>query len=118
MHLRKEVDSHGNVWIHVKGMATQANIDRRDDPIVQALGENGFSNTVLVGLGEVVALDSSGVNWLLFTNKRIREAGGRMVLHTLSPIARNVFKVLNLHTVFEMADDESQARALVEENSE
>jgi hypothetical protein len=43
----------------------------------------------------------------------MRERGGRLVLHSLSPIAKNVIKVLNLQTVFTMADDIGKALSIV-----
>jgi len=64
---------------------------------------------MVVDLSEVASLDSSGVNWLLVSQKRSSEHGGKLVLHSLSPIANNVLKVLNLHAVFQIAGSEAEA---------
>jgi anti-anti-sigma factor len=69
--------------------------------------ENG--DAVLIRIEGRVSQDSSGVNWLLVAQKRIHEQGGKLVLHSLSPIANNVLKVLNLHSVFQVAESEAAA---------
>jgi anti-anti-sigma factor len=64
---------------------------------------------VLLNLSAVTGMDTSGVNWLLTLQKRMDAAGGRLVLHSLSPAARNVVRVLNLHCALRVAVDESDA---------
>lgn len=101
--------------IRLQGRVSQRDVTSGEEPIAELLGENAYAHKFLLDLNEVETLDSSGVNWLLICQKRIRQAGGRLVLHSLSPIARNVIKVLNLQAVFQLADDESQALRMLEE---
>jgi anti-anti-sigma regulatory factor len=63
----------------------------------------------------VEAIDSSGIGWLLSSQKKFRTAGGLLVLHTLSPFARDVMRILNMQLVFKLADDEGAARRIAEE---
>jgi anti-anti-sigma factor len=62
----------------------------------------------------VEVLDSSGIGWLLTCQKRFREAGGELVLHSLSPISRNVIRVLNMHSVFKMAGSGDEALRMLQ----
>lgn len=100
------------VLLRVEGRVSQRDVEV-DDPFVDAIGENAYSRQLVVDLSEVASLDSSGVNWLLVSQKRASESGGKLVLHSLSPIANNVLKVLNLHAVFKIADSQVDAVQLL-----
>ena len=108
------VDSENGecVLLRLEGRVAQRDI-ALDDPIAQALGEEGYARKLALDMSEVAALDSSGVNWLLVRLKQTDASGGRLVLHSLSPIAMNVLKVLNLHTVFRLAESRSDAVRLL-----
>jgi anti-anti-sigma factor len=97
------------VSLFLNGRVSQRELSTTDEPMVDLLGDDAFSKHIMVDLSEVASLDSSGVNWLLVCHKRARENGGKLVLHSLSPIAKNVVKVLNLQTVFILAADENEA---------
>lgn len=96
------------VRLRVEGRVSQRDVEV-NDPLVDSIGDNVYSRRLVVDLSEVASLDSSGVNWLLVSQKRMYEHGGKLVLHSLSPIANNVLKVLNLHAVFQIADSEDDA---------
>lgn len=102
------------VRLRLEGRVSQRDIAPNEEPLSDALGATAYSQKLAIDMSEVVSLDSSGVNWLLVCQKRIRQAGGQIVLHSLSPIARNVIKVLNLQTVFQLADDEEDANRLLQ----
>lgn len=108
MKLTVQSDNGGEVLLRIEGRVSQRDVEV-SDPIIESLGENVYSRQLVVDLSEVASLDSSGVNWLLVAQKRIHEHGGKLVLHSLSPIANNVLKVLNLHAVFQVADSEDAA---------
>ncbi len=65
---------------------------------------------MLLNLEDSNYIDSSGVGWLLRCNKRFREAGGRLVLHSVPPLALQVFQVLKLDKLFHVAADAETAR--------
>lgn len=108
MKLSLQSENGDSVLLRLEGRVSQRDVEL-SDPIVETLGEDAYSRKVLVDMSEVASLDSSGVNWLLTSQKRMREAGGQLVLHSLSPISMNVLKVLNLHTLLKLADTESAA---------
>ena len=91
------------VRFRLEGRVSQRELATSEEPIGDLLGDDAYSNRLMIDMSEVASLDSSGVNWLLVCQKRLRESGGSLVLHSLSPIAKNVVKVLNLQTVFALA---------------
>jgi anti-anti-sigma factor len=105
------------VLLRLEGRVSQRDVAPNEEPLGDLLGEDAYSKKLLMDLGDIVTLDSSGVNWMLVCHKRSREAGGQLVLHTLSPIARNVIRVLNLQTVFQLAEDLKAAKQMVEGES-
>ena len=113
MHVRKEVDPRGCIQLQLHGSVTQANIERDADPLATVLQAEEFGHTLLLDLSNVLAMDSSGINYLLKLQKRVQLAGGTLILHSLSPIVRNVVRVLNLQTVFRVANDPAQAHAWI-----
>jgi len=108
MKLTVQSDNGDAVLLRIEGRVSQRDVEVHD-PIVESLGENVYGRRLVLDLSEVASLDSSGVNWLLVAQKRMHQQGGTLVLHSLSPIANNVLKVLNLHTVFQVADSEAAA---------
>ena len=112
MKLSIQSENGDSVLLNLEGRVSQRDVEL-SDPIVDAVGDNAYSRKILVDMSEVASLDSSGVNWLLMSQRRMREAGGQLVLHSLSPISMNVLKVLNLHTVLKLADTESAALRIV-----
>ena len=95
--------------VQIEGRVSQRDLISDAEPLVEALGDDAFGQTILLDMSEVAALDSSGVNWLLICQRKMRESGGALILHSLSPIAMNVIKVLNLQSVFKLAEDEREA---------
>jgi anti-anti-sigma factor len=81
------------------------------DALKQVLGSDVFQQTVLLDLGGVDYIDSSGVSWLLVAHSRFAEQGGRLILHSAPPRVRETFALLRLETVLALADDEAAARA-------
>ncbi len=108
MKLTVQSENGDPVLLRVEGRVSQRDVDE-NDPFIASLGDNAYTRRLVVDLSEVASLDSSGVNWLLVAQKQMHAQGGELVLHSLSPIANNVLKVLNLHTVFKVADSEGAA---------
>jgi anti-anti-sigma factor len=81
------------------------------DPLVTMCGDSIYSRPVLMSLEKANYLDSTGVEWLLHANRKFREAGGRLILHSPTAMTMQFLKMMRMHLVLEMADDEEQARA-------
>lgn len=117
MKLSIQSQESGVAQLQVEGRISQRDFVSEEEPLELTLGNDVFAQAVLLDMSEVEAIDSSGVNWLLTCQKRMREAGGNLVLHSLSPIARNVIRVLNLQTVFALANDVNQAQTFLDGDS-
>jgi anti-anti-sigma factor len=113
MKLSLQSRQNGIVRLRVEGRVSQRDVILDAEPLTSLLGDDAYHATILLDMSEVAALDSSGVNWLLISQKKTREAGGKLVLHSLSPIAKNVIRVLNLQTVFTMAESATEALSIV-----
>ena len=105
------------ILVQITGELSQKRLLAHADPLREQLGDDCYRHKVLLDMRGVAAIDSSGVGWLLSSQKQFRAQGGKLVLHSLSPFARDVMKILNMQLVFRIAEDEKSARRLVEEES-
>lgn len=115
MELSFSTDPDGVHSVAVKGRITQANVSSFVEPIAAKLGSSAYAGKVLFDLSAAEFIDSSGVSWLIVCHKRFREAGGRMVLHSLSPLIQPVLKLLKMDKVFDIAADRTAADKLIRE---
>ena len=79
------------------------------DPLAALLGHDVFSRRVLLDLVQSDYLDSSGVGWLLGCQKKFRDAGGRFVIHSVTPMVMQVFRLMRLSKVLEILPDATAA---------
>ncbi|MFN0019085.1 MAG: STAS domain-containing protein [Pirellulaceae bacterium] len=93
------------VRVALSGPVTQRELAPMSEPLQDLLGPSAYSKRVMLDLNEVSYLDSSGVGWLLSCHKKMRQGGGRMVVHSYSPIVSNVFRVLKLERVLDLAEN-------------
>lgn len=83
------------------------------DPFAELLGTEIYAHKVLLNLGRSTYLDSSGVSWLLDSNRRFQEAGGALVLHSATPLAAQFLKMMRMDLVLTVVSDEAAARQKV-----
>ena len=85
-----------------------------EDPAImeRLLGPGGYSRRVILDLEQAEDIDSSGVSWLVVLFKRFREAGGRLVLHSIPPRVDHVLRLLHIDSVVPTARDARAARDL------
>ncbi|QDU95364.1 STAS domain-containing protein [Lignipirellula cremea] len=114
MKLTQQENIDHVVRLDVSGSLDFHQLSPLDEPLSDVLGHDAYKKTVIMNMRAVDTLDSSGVGWLLTCQKQFRSSGGSLVLHSLSPTARNVLRVLNLQRVLRLADDEKQAIVLTE----
>ncbi len=93
------------VRVALSGPVTQRELAPMAEPLLDLLGPSAYCKRVMIDLNDVSYLDSSGVGWLLACHKRMRQAGGKLVLHSYSPIVSNVFRVLKLERVLDLAEN-------------
>ena len=84
------------------------------DPLSDVLGQTGYDGKVLLSLADVRLFDSMGLGWLLKCNKRFREAGGTLVIHSIPPVVLDMMKVMGLSQVLKLSEDEQSALATIQ----
>jgi anti-sigma B factor antagonist len=79
------------------------------DAIKRAIAEG--RSLLVLDLGEVRYMDSSGLFALIASFKSARQVGGDVALVRLSREVRSVIEIARLHRVFEICDDVAAAVA-------
>ena len=105
MKMTVAADDGEVVRVALSGAVTQRELPPMSEPLQELLGSGAYAKRVMLDLCEVSYLDSSGVGWLLACHKRMRQAGGKLVLHSYSPIVSNVLRVLKLERVLDLAEN-------------
>ncbi|MFJ8842045.1 STAS domain-containing protein [Streptomyces cyaneofuscatus] len=70
---------------------------------------NSGSTKILIDLGGVTAIDSSGIGELVSSYTTATNRGGKLKLVNLSPKIHDILAVTQLITVFDVYDDEDEA---------
>ena len=77
---------------------------------VRELISKGRKN-ILLNLGEVSYIDSSGIGELVSAYTTIRNQGGELKLLNLTKKVHDLLQITKLYTVFDIEDDEASAVA-------
>jgi anti-anti-sigma factor len=104
------------VRLACEGHLTSPTLDGVDDPFDRALAPDDFGRTVLVDLAHSRYLNSSGISWLIQSDQRFRQEGGRLVLHSLTAPVREIARLTHLSSLLDVAADESAAQQLTAAN--
>src|SRR5690348_5133547 len=67
------------------------------------------SKTILLNLGEVNYIDSSGIGELVSAFTSVRNQGGELKLLNLTKKVHDLLQITKLYTVFDVKDDETAA---------
>lgn len=85
------------------------------DPFVETCGAEVYGLKVLADLSRLTYLDSSGMGWIAVSNRRFRDAGGVLVLHSASAITRQLLQLAHLDQALILANDGAAARRAIAE---
>jgi len=66
---------------------------------------------ILLNLGDVTYIDSSGIGELVSAFTTVRNQGGELKLLKLTKKVHDLLQITKLYTVFDVKDDETQAIA-------
>jgi anti-sigma B factor antagonist len=69
------------------------------------------SNQILLNLGDVNYIDSSGIGELVSGLTAVKNAGGSLKLLQLTKKVQDLLQITKLYTVFDIYDDEAEAIA-------
>ena len=64
---------------------------------------------ILLNLGDVTYIDSSGIGELVSAFPAVRREGGELKLHNLTKKVHDLLQITKLYTVFDIKDDEATA---------
>lgn len=103
-------DKDGVVVLQVSGkLMGGPDADAFDQQIKQILGAGG--RKILVDLGDVTWVNSTGLGILIAGHAQVSRAGGEMKLCKVSRRVESILMVTRLNMIFESYADESQALA-------
>src|SRR5262249_58130025 len=100
-------------FVQCEGSVSQDGFKAGIDPLEQLLGANCYTRKVLLNLERTHYIDSSGVGWLMGRNKQFRQAGGRLIIHSIPPIVSQVLQLLRMGIVLDLTTDEATALAKI-----
>jgi anti-sigma B factor antagonist len=69
------------------------------------------SNKILLNLGDINYIDSSGIGELVSALTAVKNAGGSLKLLQLTKKVKDLLQITKLYTVFDIYDDEAEAIA-------
>ncbi len=72
---------------------------------------NQGQKKILVNLGEVTYIDSSGIGELVSGYTTVSNAGGKLKLLNLTKRVHDLLQITKLYTVFDVFDEEAKALA-------
>jgi anti-sigma B factor antagonist len=84
---------------------------------VQDLSSQGRKN-ILLNLGEITRVDTSGIGELVNAYTRVRNAGGELKLFNLTREVHDLLQITKLCTVFDIQHDEASAIAAFQRDSD
>lgn len=90
----------GTFIVALGGDLDSAQAPELEKAVGQAIA--GGQRRIVVDLGQVKFIDSSGLATLIKAFKRVRGAGGNLVLAGLQPPVRRVFDLTRLDKVFDI----------------
>lgn len=91
----------------LRGSLEVANVQEAKD--LTAGGFDGEAPKILFDLGGIDYIDSAGLGFLIGSLRRASQKGGTVKLCGLSAYMTGVFKIVNLHNIVEVFDDQDAA---------
>ena len=93
-----ELDADGQALVYAEGDIDLATANALREALVQALEK---SATVVVDVGAVGFMDSSGLNAFVWGHREAQQAGGSLRLRRPSPIMRRLLKITALEVLID-----------------
>lgn len=112
MKLTLDNQEDGSCYLTLAGRISQTAVDGQNPQLSHQLGLAHLNQKILVSLQQTDYIDSSGIGWLLATDKQIRDSGGQLILHSLPLDIQHVFGLMKLNTVLKIAKDREHATSI------
>jgi anti-anti-sigma regulatory factor len=94
------------IRIRSEGQISQREVE---DPLLVLLGPNCFTHRVVLNFDRAPGINTSGLCWLIGSQKRFALAGGKFVLTGVPPVVLDVLDFLRLTPMLHIAADEQEA---------
>ena len=107
------IGKDGVVLVAAGGDITTAEVSSERNPFESLLGANWFANRVVLDLGKTGYVDSSGIGWLIATNKQFKANGGALAVCSIGMRVRQLLDMLKVSKVVTMVPDEAAARQFI-----
>lgn len=106
-----QIEQRGDVTIlRVSGLVTSGVVDNEFRKAIRGIVASQ-ANRVILDLGGVTLIDSSGIGEMLGAHTTITRRGGALKLLHTPPTVQDVLQITRLLTVFEVFEDEESAIA-------
>jgi anti-anti-sigma factor len=109
MELKVTSSDQDLLGVQIAGRMLEADLEPESDPIRPLLDERGYARKVLLDLADCDFVSSSGLALLLVWHKRFSEAGGVLIIHSIPNQVMEVFKILRMELVLNLAEDKTAA---------
>jgi anti-anti-sigma regulatory factor len=82
----------------------------------ELLGPGVCAGQVSLSLAKLDRVETGRIGWLMAADRRFREEGGTLVVHSVWPLMMDALRFLRLDRVLHVADNEAAAWRLLREN--
>jgi anti-anti-sigma factor len=100
------------VRLQNEGDITQIDFRAGQDLLQELLGADCYARKILLNMEKTPYIDSAGVGWLVMCHKRFKEAGGKLIIHSIPPMVYQILKLLRMPTLLSIAESDAAAQAL------
>ena len=107
--IKQEAIQDGVVVLYINGYLDAHTFEQLEEAVATLFA--GGRNKIVVNLSGVDYISSAGAGVFIWALSEAQEAGGNMVLLQPQPSVLEVFKLLGLDQVFNIAEDRAQAMA-------
>lgn len=111
------VEQDGIVRLAAEGAMTASEMASDERHLLAStVGEQWAGNRVVLSLARTDYIDSTAIGWLLSCKKQFDREGGVFVLHSIPPSVQQIFDMLKVGRVLNLARDEQEALAIARDN--
>jgi hypothetical protein len=112
MTLKLLTSEGGFVRFEALGKISRDSWTQHNDPLIDLCGDDIYQRKCLLSLNHALYIDSTGVEWLLTAHRRFQAGGGMLILHSLTAAGKQLLKIMRMHLVLQIADNERKALEL------
>jgi anti-anti-sigma factor len=111
----QEIDPAGIARVFGEGEITIHDFaDPGKNPLEKVLGANWATCRVLLGMEKIEFIDSSAIGWMIDSNRRFRDKGGRLVWYAPTPRVKDMIDLLKMRQFLDIYETEADARKVLD----